>query len=361
MSDKISTAKKKVYKKLISLVMVTMLLLSGCGSEKKESKDSEKQKELITVGFSQLGAESDWRVANTESIRNILTRANGFELMFDDAQQKQDKQILAIRNFIQQEVDFIVLAPVTETGWDTVLQEAKDAGIPVIVVDRMVNVEDTYLYTAWVGSDFKREGDLACEWLNSFTAKKGINPEDLRIVDIQGTLGATAQIGRTGGLENAAAKYGWNILAEVPADYTQAKGKEVMESLLKEHEDINVVYCENDNEAVGAIEAIEESGRKVGTDIANGEILIISFDAAHSGLNMMKEGKIALDVECNPLQGSYLKELINKVKNGEDFQKYTYVNESVFAVDDTVKSVQIDDVEYDITIFSDEVIRSREY
>ena len=361
MSDKISTAKKKVYKKLISLVMVTMLLLSGCGSEKKESKDSEKQKELITVGFSQLGAESDWRVANTESIRNILTRANGFELMFDDAQQKQDKQILAIRNFIQQEVDFIVLAPVTETGWDTVLQEAKDAGIPVIVVDRMVDVEDTYLYTAWVGSDFKREGDLACEWLNSFTAKKGINPEDLRIVDIQGTLGATAQIGRTGGLENAAAKYGWTILAEVPADYTQAKGKEVMESLLKEHEDINVVYCENDNEAVGAIEAIEESGRKVGTDIANGEILIISFDAAHSGLNMMKEGKIALDVECNPLQGSYLKELINKVNNGEDFQKYTYVNESVFAVDDTVKSVQIDDVEYDITIFSDEVIRSREY
>ena len=362
MTGRNKNIKIEKYKKLVSLLLAMVLMLVvGCGKEKTKKDDAATQKELITVGFSQLGAESDWRVANTDSIRNLLTRANGFELMFDDAQQKQDKQILAIRNFIQQEVDFIVLAPVTETGWDTVLQEAKDAGIPVIIVDRMVDVEDTYLYTAWVGSDFKREGNVACEWLNSFTTQKGIKPEELKIVDIQGTLGATAQIGRTTGLENAAEKYGWNILAEVPADYTQAKGKEVMEDLLKEHEDINVVYCENDNEAVGAIEAIEESGRKVGTDIANGEILIISFDAARSGLNLVKEGKIALDVECNPMQGTYLKDLLNKVKNGDDFQKYTYVNESVFALDDTVKSVVVDDESYDITILTDEIIYMREY
>ena len=348
-------------KKLISIMLVLILLITGCSSEEKKSNESEAQKDLITVGFSQLGAESDWRVANTESIKSILTRTNGFELMFDDAQQKQDKQILAIRNFIQQEVDFIVLAPVTETGWDTVLQEAKDAGTPVIVVDRMVDVEDTYLYTAWVGSDFRREANIACEWLNSYATKKGINPEDLKIVDIQGTLGATAQIGRTGGLESAAAKYGWNILAKVPADYAQTKSKEVTQSLLREYEDLNVVYCENDNEAIGAIEAIEESGRKAGTDIENGEILVISFDAAHSGLSKVMEGKIALDVECNPLQGVYLKELINKVKNGEDYQKYTYVNERVFALDDTVTSVEIDDNVYDITILNEDIINSREY
>ena len=133
------------------------------------------------------------------------------------------------------------------------------------------------------------------------------------------------------------------------------------QSLLREYEDLNVVYCENDNEAICAIEAIEESGRKAGKDIENGEILVISFDAAHSGLSKVMEGKIALDVECNPLQGVYLKELINKVKNGEDYQKYTYVNERVFALDDTVTSVEIDDNVYDITILNEDIINSREY
>ncbi|MBO4863910.1 MAG: ABC transporter substrate-binding protein [Eubacterium sp.] len=344
----------------MALLLAGLLILSsGCG--KKEVETTEEKQTFITVGFSQLGAESDWRVANTESMRGSLTRQAGFDLIFDDAQQKQDKQIMAIRKFIQQEVDCILLAPVTETGWDTVLQEAKDAEIPVVIVDRMVDVEDTNLYTAWIGSDFSKEGEVACEWLNEFAIRNDIAPEELRIVDLQGTLGATAQIGRTSGLEKAAAKYGWTILDMVPADYTQAKGKEVMQRLLSEHEDINVVYAENDNEAIGAIEAIEESGRTAGTDIKNGEILVISFDAAKSGLTKVMEGKIALDVECNPLQGPEAGKIIKAVYNGNEFNKYTYVNENAFSCTDIVKSVSYKDGEYNITKLTQEIINRREY
>jgi len=339
---------------------VFSVILGGCVKPEQE-ETTESAERLITVGFSQLGAESDWRVANTESIKSSLTRAGGFDLMFDDAQQKQDKQFHAIRNFIQQEVDCIVLAPVMETGWDTVLEEAKDAGIPVVVVDRQVNVSDTSLITAWVGSDFRREAKIACEWLKSFTEVKGIAPEDLYIVDIQGTMGATAQIGRSTGLELACDKYGWNLLAAVPADYAQTKSKEVMQNLLEEHDNINVVYCENDNEALGAIEAIEESGRVVGSDIAGGEILIISFDAAQSGLKLVLEGKIALDVECNPLQGEEIERLVMAVNSGAEFNKYTYVSESAFSADDTVTSVMLDDEEYQITVLTEEILRQREY
>lgn len=355
---------KSCLKKLFSLFLTASLMLSalfGCGRQEEPETESVTQQELITVGFSQLGAESDWRVANTESIRESLTKGNGFNLMFDDAQQKQDKQIIAIRNFTQQEVDCIVLAPVMETGWDTVLQEAKDADIPVVVVDRQVRVTDTALVTAWVGSDFSKEARIACEWLHSFAEKKGIGQEELNIVDIQGTLGATAQIGRTNGLVEYSRKYGWNLIAQIPADYTQAKSKEVMETLLASYDNINVVYCENDNEAIGAIEAIEEAGKKVGTDIKNGEILIISFDAANSGLNKVLEGKIALDVECNPLQGEELAKIIKAVYNGEDYQKYTYIKESVFALDETVKSVTVNDEEYEITKLTQDILDMREY
>lgn len=357
--------KFKRVKRIFTTVLAASFVFaatSGCGRNTEPEADTQSDATpIITVGFSQLGAESDWRVANTESIKNSLTRENGFELMFDDAQQKQDKQLLAIRNFTQQEVDFIVLAPVMETGWDTVLQEAKDAGIPVLVVDRQVKVSDTSLVTAWVGSDFSKEADIACGWLKSFTEAKGIKPEELNIVDIQGTLGATAQIGRTNGLMEASKENGWNLIAQVPADYTQAKGKEVMQNLLSQYDNINVVYCENDNEAIGAIEAIEEAGKKAGTDIEHGDILVISFDAARSGLTKVLEGKIALDVECNPLQGSEVARIIKAYKNGEDYNKYTYVKEKAFALDDTVKTVNLGDEEYDITILNQVLLDKREY
>ena len=242
----------------IIIILILCILAISCGgsfSSKEEAVNVEEtvSDEYIVVGFSQLGAESDWRSANTESMKSAFTTENGYKLIFEDGQQKQTNQITAIRTFIQQEVDYIVLAPVTETGWDTVLQEAKDAGIPVIIVDRMVDVSDDSLFTCWVGSDFELEGKKMAEWLKQYTLKEKIEPSDIHIVNIQGTIGASAQIGRTKGLADAATENGWDLMAEVTGDFTQAKGKEVMESLLKRYDNINVVYCENDNEAFGAI------------------------------------------------------------------------------------------------------------
>ena len=276
--------KRKAISVLLAAMMVTTLAV-GCGNKGGGSDDSSDKgssdsgSDLITVGFSQVGAESDWRTANSESMKETFSKDNGYKLIFDDAQQKQENQITAIRNFIQQDVDYIVLAPVTETGWDTVLKEAQDADIPVIIVDRMVDVSDDSLYTAWVGSDFKLEGQKASAWLKAYAEAKGMS--EVNIAHIQGTIGASAQIGRTEGLEEAAKENGWNIVDQQTGEFTQAKGQEVMESMLKKHDNINVVYCENDNEAFGAIDAIEAAGKKVGPD---GDILVMSFDTTNAGL-----------------------------------------------------------------------------
>ena len=183
---------------MAGLLLGLGILLAGCGDRQSTAEDiatpEDTQTDRIVVGFSQVGAESDWRSANTESMKSTFTKEAGYDLIFEDGQQKQANQIRAIRTFIQQEVDYIVLAPVTETGWDTVLREAKDAGIPVVIVDRKVDVEDDSLFTCFVGSDFELEGLKMSEWLNSFSISKGIAPEDLpRIFD----RGYTGQMGRT--------------------------------------------------------------------------------------------------------------------------------------------------------------------
>ncbi len=351
--------KKKIVSALLTATMV-------CGMSVVPAVGVAAADDTITVGFSQVGAESDWRTANTESMKSTFSEENGYELIFDDAQQKQENQLTAIRNFIQQEVDYILLAPVTETGWDTVLQEAKDADIPVIIVDRMVDVSDDSLYTTWIGTDSLLEGRKAAEWLNAYTTAKGIDAKDVNIVDIQGTIGSTAQIGRTKGLEEGVDNYGWNLLAQQSGEFTQAKGQEVMESMLKQYDNINVVYCENDNEAFGAIDAIEAAGKTVGSDIANGEIMVMSFDTTNAGLTDTLAGKIACDVECNPLHGPRAEELIKALEAGEEVEKLNYVDEEIFATDDTVDKVKAvnsldEEGEYDVTPITQEIIDGRAY
>ena len=323
--------KKKIVSALLTATMV-------CGMSVVPAVGVAAADDTITVGFSQVGAESDWRTANTESMKSTFSEENGYELIFDDAQQKQENQLTAIRNFIQQEVDYILLAPVTETGWDTVLQEAKDADIPVIIVDRMVDVSDDSLYTTWIGTDSL----------------------------LQGTIGSTAQIGRSKGLEEGVDNYGWNLLAQQSGEFTQAKGQEVMESMLKQYDNINVVYCENDNEAFGAIDAIEAAGKTVGSDIANGEIMVISFDTTNAGLTDTLAGKITCDVECNPLHGPRAEELIKALEAGEEVQKLNYVDEEIFATDDTVDKVKAvnsldEEGEYAVTPITQEIIDGRAY
>ncbi|MDR2939824.1 MAG: ABC transporter substrate-binding protein [Clostridiales bacterium] len=333
---------KKLFAVLLSAAM--LFSLAACGStstgvNQPESGEGDAAGGQIVVGFSQVGAESDWRTANTESMRGTFTEANGYRLIFDDAQQKQENQITAIRNFIQQEVDYIVLAPIGETGWDTVLQEAKDVGIPVIIVDRMIDVSDDSLFTCWVGSDFRKEGDTAVEWMQNVLADK----DSVKIVHLQGTIGSSAQIGRTEGLEaGVAANANWELVAQQTGEFTQAKGQEVMESILKQQSEIDVVYCENDNMAFGAIDAIEAAGKTVGVD---GDIIVISFDATNAGLTTTLEGKINYNVECNPLHGPRVENLIKQLEAGETPEKLAYVDEEAF----------------DATTITQEVIDARSY
>ena len=203
--------------KRIMVLLLLLLTLPACG---KTEEALPVEEELIVVGISQVGAESDWRVANSESMKAAFSEENGYRLLFDDARQQQDNQIMAIRKFIQQKVDYIVLMPITEFGWESVLQEAKDAGIPVIIVDRMVDVDDDSLFTAHVGSDLYEEGRKAVAWME----KKYAGKANLNIIHVMGTLGSTAQIGRTEALEAAVAAHeNWNLTAQLDGDFTQAK------------------------------------------------------------------------------------------------------------------------------------------
>lgn len=280
----------------------------------------------IVVGYAQVGAESDWRTANTQSFKDTFVPENGYKLIFDDAQQKQENQIKAIRNFIAQEVDYIVLAPVVETGWETVLGEAKDAGIPVILSDRMVDVTDDSLYEAWVGGNFVKEGQDGIIWLEDYLEAEGRAEEELNIVLLQGTIGASAQVGRTQGIEEGIAAHdNWTLLEKQTGEFTQTKGQEVMESFLKAYPDIDVVFAENDNMAFGAIDAIKAAGLVPGKDI-----IIVSFDAVKAAFDAMIAGDLNCSVECNPLHGPRVAEIIQKLEAGETVEKIQYVDELVY-------------------------------
>lgn len=303
-----------------------MLILSTMGFAGGQNEGASQGDGLITVGYAQVGAESDWRTANTESFKSTFVEANGYKLIFDDAQQKQENQIKAIRNFIQQDVDYIVVAPVVETGWETVLKEAKEAGIPVILSDRQMDLSDDSLYTAWVGGNFLKEGQDAVKWLNDYVKKTGRTNEDLNIVLLQGTIGSSAQVGRTKGVTEGLAKNPkYKLLAKQTGEFTQSKGQEVMESFLKAYPDIDVVIAENDNMAFGAIDAIKAVGKVPGKDI-----IIISFDAVKEAFNRMVAGEINCDVECNPLHGPRVAEIIQTLENGGTVDKIMYVKEDVF-------------------------------
>lgn len=304
---------------MLAVLLLALCLLSAC----ETGRDGDAQTSadsMIVVGFSQVGAESDWRVGNTGSMQQALSPENGYRLILDDAQNKQERQITAIRNFINQGVDYIVLAPTTEHGWDTVLSEAKAAGIPVILVDRRIEVEDEDLFTCWVGSDFRREGETAAAWMDENL------PKQLRIVHLQGNIGSSAQIGRSEGLSSALADHpGWQVVFAAPGDFTKGKGQELVETLIEDGVDFNVIYSENDNMTYGAIAALKNAGIKPGEDVC-----IISFDASGAALRHMLEGEINLDIECNPMHGPRVRAIIEQLERGLKPPKYTYVEETHF-------------------------------
>ncbi|MFX0579208.1 ABC transporter substrate-binding protein [Nocardia nepalensis] len=303
------------------LITATALVLTaatavGCGSSGSDR---------TVLGFSQVGAESGWRTANTKSIQDAASAA-GIQLKFADAQQKQENQIKAIRTFIQQRVDVIAFSPVVASGWDTVLKEAKDAKIPVILTDRAVDSADTSLYVTFLGSDFVEEGRRAANWL--VDATKNSN-DTVNIAELQGTTGSAPATDRKKGFQEViGADPKFKIIASQTAEFTRAKGKEVMQAFLAAHRDINVLYAHNDDMALGAIQAIEEAGLKPGKDIK-----IISIDGTRDAFQAMADGKINVVVECNPLLGPKLMEITKDVVAGRPTPKRIVTDEGVYTQD----------------------------
>ncbi len=317
----------------IAIMCTVICSVLSCGAVNKTTSD-EEQADLVVVGFSQPGAESAWRVALTDSVREKFTEEHGYKLIYTDGKSKQDNQIRDIRTFIQQGVDYIVLSPIVETGWDTVLSEAKAAGIPVIICDRNVVVSNESLYTAFVGSDFKAEGKSAIAGLEKILEDEGKSADSpLNIVHIKGTIDSSAQLGRTKALEDAIKEHSnWKVVYEDCGEFTKAKAREIMSQALEEvgEENIDVIYCENDEEAYGAIAAMNEMGVEYG----DGGIKVISFDAINTALTLCMTGSISVEVECNPLQGPYIYKLINRLESGQDVPKITYVKERYYTSED---------------------------
>ena len=287
----------------------------------------------LVMGFSQVGAESEWRSANTASIKAAAKEA-GITLKFADAQQKQENQVKAIRSFIAQKVDVIAFSPVVESGWDTVLREAKAAKIPVILTDRAVIVLDPSLYVSFIGSDFVEEGRKAGRWLLERAAK---NPgAALNIVELQGTVGSAPAIDRKKGFEEVIkSNPKLQIIRSQSGEFTRAKGKEVMEAFLKaKDKKIDVLYAHNDDMAIGAIQAIEEAGLKPGKDIT-----IISIDAVKGAFQAMVAGKLNVTVECNPLLGPQLMQLARDVVAGKPVERRVTVIEGVFPAEVAAKEL----------------------
>jgi simple sugar transport system substrate-binding protein len=270
--------------------------------------------EKLTVGFAQTGAESAWRTANTNSMKSEAEK-RGITLKFADGQGKQENQIRALRAFVTQRVDAIVLAPIVETGWDPVLREAKKAKIPVIIMDRKIQTSDESLYACFVGSDCYKEGAMAAEWIAKNAGSR------TKIIELHGTPGAApANERRMAFADELAKNPSLKVIDSQSGDFRRSGGKEVMEAFLKKHgKDIEIVYAHNDDMALGAIQAIEEAGLKPGKDI-----LVVAIDAIKEGVQAVVDGKINAVVECNPLFGPKIYDTIAKIKAGEPVERSSY-------------------------------------
>ena len=381
--------KKKLLGAILSAAMV-MSLLAGCGSSAAETAapaadaaqeaaapaeeaaaevvaDAEEAAEVveeaaadagaaggnISIGFAQVGHESDWRTASTKSCQDVFSAANGYDLSFVDCDNDEAAQKEAVRSFIEQGVDYIIIDPIIATGWDTVLTECEDAGIPVIVIDR--TIDDSDKYVSWVGSNFLTEGKAAGEWLKAYAEKQGI--KEINALVISGSTGASAQIGRSDGFKEIADREGWTILDEQTGDFTEAGGQEVMESYCKSYEGkFNVVVCQNDNEAFGAMTAMDNAGVKYGP---GNDVILISFDACTAGLEDVKAGKISADFECNPLAAPFVEQVIKQLEAGQTPEKEVFMEEHWYALPDQIVEFSIDGAAQTMTEVTDEVIAAQ--
>ena len=314
-------------KKILPILLLLCMLLSSCAKEDVEP--AENAEPSVLLGFSQLGWESAWRLANTESIKSAAENA-GVSLMYDNAEQKQERQIKAIREFIAYQVDVIAFSPIVENGWDNVLREARDAGIPVLTTDRMIHTDDETLYAGFIGSDFRQEGRSAGEYL-----VKKAGGEKLHIVELSGTIDSTPMLQRAEGFREAIADHDNLVLVDsMSGDFLRPKGRECMKVLLEKYDCIDVLYSHNDAMTLGAISAMEEAGITPGKDI-----IIITVDAQQEAIDLLVQGKINCVVECKPDIGPTVMELAQKLARGEEIPRCTYSEEQVFTDFDDLSAI----------------------
>lgn len=338
-------------KKIFAVIVAVAMLVGVMGMT--AFADEAGGDGLISIGFAQVGHESDWRTASTKSCQDVFSEENGYDLSFVDCDNNSSAQLEAVRNFIEQDVDYIIIDPIVATGWDTVLNECAEAGIPVIVIDRTIDDSDNY--ACWVGSNFKTEGLAAGEWLKAYAEANGI--EEINALVIAGTTGASAQIGRSEGFAEVAEANGWTILDEQDGNFTEDGGQEVMESYCKSYEgQFNVVVCQNDNEAFGAMTAMDNAGITYGLD---GDVILISFDACTAGLEDVAARKISADFECNPLAAPFVEEIIQALEAGEEPEAEVFMVEHWYGLEEAAVPFEINGEPQEITIVTDEIIEAQ--
>ncbi len=305
----------------LALILILTMCLSGCAGKQEPAEDNAS----TVVGFSQLGAESSWRIANTASMEQAA-KNTGFSLMMENANQKQEKQIDAIRSFIAYRVDVIVFSPIVETGWDNVLTEAKQAGIPVILMDRMIETQDDSLYTAYIGADFIAEGRRAGEYL--VRKANAMGAEHLRIVEICGTTDSTPMRERQRGfMEVISGDPRFTVIDSVDGDFLRSKGEECMRELIGKYgpDGFDVIYSHNDAMTLGALDILEQTGIQPGRDV-----LLITVDGEKDAVDALKAGRINCVVQCTPHLGPAVMKLVGDLMSGKTLSKKNIPEEDVF-------------------------------
>ena len=306
----------------------------------------------VQIAFSQIGQESDWRTANTDSINGTIEAHEGWELIYDDAQQKQENQIKALRNFITQGVDYILFTGVVSTGWEEVLAEVNEAEIPLILVDRLPDCIDDIDYVAAFGGDFVEEGRRQVAWAGEYLKSIGRDSEDVNVVIMEGTTGASAQTGRTEGNLAAMEEYPFlKLVGQQTGNFTRAEGQAVMESWLKSIDKIDVLIAQNDDMALGAIDAIKAAGLVPGEDI-----IIVGCDSVKAAFEAIVAGEMNATIECTPLYGEFVVQAIEALEAGETYDKtIIHPEEGVY---DCVGGIE---VEGTTSVLASDVIDERLY
>ncbi|MBQ4271372.1 MAG: ABC transporter substrate-binding protein [Clostridiales bacterium] len=305
---------KRLMKILVSTVLVASLGLAACSCA---AKGGEEDSGLIKVGIINNDPnESGYRTANDRDMKNTFTEENGYDASFYYSLKNED-QIAAAQQFIQDEVDYLLISAAGTSGWDSVLQEAQDAGIKVILFDRTIDADES-LYEASIVSDMAQEGQQTVDWLASQ------NLDEYNIIHIQGVMGSAAQIGRTGALdEMVAANDNWNIVTQQTAEWNAENAQQIVQSVIDSGESFNVIYAENDDMAKGAVQALDAANISHGV---GGDVIIIGFDCNTWALEELLAGNWNYDQQCNPFQAEYID---NIIQNGAT-QKVVIMEEQGF-------------------------------